>query len=198
MTVTIRPKPPILCRLSLRKPGRKTLQDDRKARDDRLGRRNCRNPDLGLGTSLFPTSSPDIPDSGSQGPLSRTSPSVPFPGPQELIPFTLVYIKDTEGRSFPISLPFSSTAPFPRHSLYSLSIFRSPLGGPHVITLDVTNITSDPMTRSPNKETSPKTDMTSYPYGHRPLREARTSVLAFGILIFGALRISFRSPPNLH
>ena len=68
---------------------------------------------------------------------------------------------------------------------FVIFIFRSPLGGPHVITHDVTNIPSDLM-MSP---TSPKIDMTSYPHIHGPLWEARTPVLAYGILTFEALHI---------
>ena len=67
---------------------------------------------------------------------------------------------------------------------FNIFIFRSPLGGPHVITHDVTNIPSDLMMSL----TFLKIDMTSYPHIHGSLQEAQTPVFTYGILIFKALR----------
>ena len=149
-----------------------------------LGTRKCQNTDLGLGTSLFLMSSPNFPNIGS---ALQTSPSTPFASPQELIPFQHLFIPKTlkAGRFQSLSIFYLNHILSMTLTLYFiLFIFRSPLGGPHVITHDVTHIPSDLM-MSP---TSPKIDMTSYPYIHGPLQEARTSVLAYGILIFEALR----------
>ena len=62
---------------------------------------------------------------------------------------------------------------FTKLTLFSLFIFSSPLGGHHMITHVFTHIPSDLMTHSPKKETSLKTDMTSYPEDHCPLQEAQ-------------------------
>ena len=65
-TVTIRPEPYLLCRFIYRKCGKISHETVERHVMTGLGIWKCRNTDLGLGTSPFPTSLPDFPDIGSE------------------------------------------------------------------------------------------------------------------------------------
>ena len=163
-------------------------RDSRKAHDDWLRNTEMLEPGSWTWNIPVPHILTRLPRHWFWGPLSWTSPSIPFASPQELIPFQHSFIPKTlKASHFQSSFNFclNRVLSMTLTLYFIISIFRSPLGGPHVITHDVTNIPSDLM-MSP---TSLKIDVTSHPHIHGPLWEAWTLVLTYGILIFEALRI---------
>ena len=168
--------------------------DSRKTRDDWLRNTEMLEPGSRTWNVPIPNVLTWLPRHWFWGPISRTSPSIPFASPQELIPFQHSLIpktlKDSRFQSlfiFYLDHVLSMTLTL----YFIIFIFRSPLEGPHMITHDVTIS----LRTSWCLWHSRRSIWHSYPHIHGPFRKSPN----FGSCLWDSnIRntsyLSFRSP----